>query len=208
MITLHGSHRSPNTARVRWCLEEIGVSHTVAWVDLAKGEQKSPAYRAINPNGRVPTLVDGTFTIWESNAILSYLGDAYGQGSVVPPDVRGRGEVHQWLFWQSNDLGPALWAPWLMKFQAAVGRAVFNPDAFASAMEQARSTLALFEEMLGNKVFVAGGAFSVADISLAGSVHLGALAGVEMARFPNLARWLSSMTSRPAFIKTHDGEVS
>lgn len=203
MITLYGSHGSPNTARVRWCLEELGTPHAMKWVDLSKGEQKKPEYTAINPNGRVPTLVDDGFTIWESNAIISYLGDAYGQGSLVPADVKGRATVHQWLFWQSNDLGPQVGSPWRMNLLATLGMAPVNEVALAAAIEAAHVVLTLFESMLGGKAFVTGTGFSLADISLAESVYLGTVSGVHLASHPNVARWFASVSSRPAFKKTH-----
>ena len=203
MITLFGSKGSPNTARVQWCLEELGTPYTTTLLDLAKGEQKKPEYVAINPNGRVPTLRDGDYVVWESAAIIAYLGDAYGAGRLVPSDAKGRGTVLQWLFWQNSDLGPHVGAPWYLKLNVRMGRGPLDPAAFAASVEKAHATLALFDRMLAGKDWLAGSAFSLADLSAAESVHLATISEVDLARHPNVARWFTAATSRDAFKKVH-----
>ena len=98
---------TPNGRKVSIALEELGLPYTVHVLDLARLEQKTPDYLALNPNGRIPTLVDreeGDFVIFESGAILTYLAEKTGR--LLPADPRGRSRVFQWLFFQMAGIGP------------------------------------------------------------------------------------------------------
>ena len=121
----------------------------------------------------------------------------------MPSDAKGRGTVLQWLFWQSNDLGPHVGSPWFLKLHERMGRGPVDPAALAASVEKAHTTLALFDAMLAGKDWLAGPAFSLADLSAAESVYLGTLSGVDLAKHPNVARWFNAATSRDAFKKVH-----
>jgi glutathione S-transferase len=96
MLTLYGNPFSPNSRKVHWALEELGLPYEYKTLDLIRArEQKRESYLLLNPNGRVPTLVDDDFVLYESNAILWYVSDKFGAGRLVPEDLRERARVGQ-----------------------------------------------------------------------------------------------------------------
>src|SRR4051812_2306483 len=105
-MRLHHSPASPHGRRCVMLIHELGLDVELHAVDFAKGEHKSPAYLSKNPNGKVPTLEDGDFWLWESNAIMSYLADQK-PGSFYPTEARARADVNRWLFWESAHFGAA-----------------------------------------------------------------------------------------------------
>src|SRR5688572_20149033 len=104
MIELHGFAMSPNTRRARFMLEELEVPYRFVPVDLMTGEQRGEAYRALNPTARVPTLVDGDLKLWESNAILVYLGEKYPERKLLGDGPRERAEVARWMYMNAAHL--------------------------------------------------------------------------------------------------------
>ena len=108
MIDLYTA-ATPNGHKVSIALEELGLPYTLRVLDLAKGEQKTPAFLAINPNGRIPAIIDheaGGFAVFESGAILIYLAEKTGR--LMPSDVQGRSRVIQWLMFQMGGVGPMM----------------------------------------------------------------------------------------------------
>src|SRR5262245_33198234 len=108
MIELHGFVMSPNTRRARLMLEELEVPYRFVNVDLMTGEQKGEAYRTLNPTARVPTLVDGDFKLWESNAILVYLAEKHPERKLIGDSPRERGEVARWMYMNAAHLSPSV----------------------------------------------------------------------------------------------------
>jgi glutathione S-transferase len=204
MITLHANPYSPNSRKVHWALEEMGVPYTYKTVDLMKREQKTPEFLAMNPNGRVPVLDEDGFILYESNAILWYLGDKHGHGVIVPEDVRERAHIDQWMWWQASDFGPGIGRPWLMKFQARFGRP-FDETRHGELIQAATSPLALLDQHLAGRQFVVADRFTIADIALTESFGLCDDAGISRADLPNLNAWHARIIERPAFRKTRPG---
>jgi len=201
MITLYASPISPNSRKVHWALEEMGVPYTYKHVDLAKREQKQPDFLKLNPNGRVPVLDHEGFILYESNAILWFLADKYGRGVIVPEDVSERALIDQWMWWQASDFGPAVGRPWLMKLQERFGRAL-DAVRHQEHLEAARGPLAILDQHLSSHEFVVADRFSIADIALAESFGLSDMAGISRADLPHLNAWHARLAARPAFIKT------
>src|SRR5581483_8900074 len=132
IMKLYGFPPSPNTWKVRAAAAHIGVPLDVEFVDLTKGAQRSPAYLALNPSGRTPTLVDGDFTLWESDAILQYVGSKK-PNALWPDDVRKRADITHWMCWQLAHFGGGACQP--LTFQRLVKK-ILNlgpPDAAAVA---------------------------------------------------------------------------
>jgi glutathione S-transferase len=202
MITLYGHPYSPNTRKVHWALEELGAPYQYRTIDLPRREQKQPDYLRLNPNGRVPTLVDGEFTLYESNAILWYVADKLGGGKLVPDPPYLRALVHQWVYWQTSDLGPAMGRPWWMK---TVGPLLGKPVDEARHQElvaAAQAPLGILDAHLVGKPLVVGTELSIADIALGESVALAPQAGIDLAPFAHLGAWLARLAERLAFKKT------
>ena len=182
---------TPNCYKVSVTLEEMALPYTAVRVDLAAGEQKSPAFLQINPNGRVPALVDDGFQIFESGAILLYLAEK--TGLLIPSDARGRSQVVQWLMFQMGGIGPIM-------AQANVFYRYFPekiPAAIARYQSEGRRLFAVLNGQLANQPFLAG-EYSIADIANWCWVRTAKWSGIETDGLPHLQRWLATIADRPA----------
>jgi glutathione S-transferase/GST-like protein len=192
-LTLYTSP-TPNGYKVSVALEEMGLAYTVRSVDLMKGEQKTPAFLAISPNGRVPALVDDGFAIFESGAILVYLAEKTGK--LMPADLHGRSRVMQWLMFQMGGIGP-------MMGQANVFYRYFPekiPAAIARYQGEVRRLFTVLDGQLAKGEFLAGD-YSIADIANWCWVRTARWSGVETAGLPHLERWVAAIAERPAAIR-------
>ncbi len=190
---------TPNGVKIPIAAEELGVDYRITPVDLAHGEQRSPAFLAINPNGRIPAIVDHAppggrrpVTIFESGAILLYLADTYG--GLIPRDAEGRVRALEYLFLQVAGLGPSFGQAGHF-LRAAPERLPYAIERFQG---EARRHLEVLDRRLAEVEWLAGREFSVADIAHFGWVRRASYAGLDTAAVPNLARWLAAAAARPA----------
>ena len=201
MIDLH-YWPTPNGWKVTIALEELGVPYTVRPVNIGRGEQFRPEFLAISPNNRMPAIVDhapagggAPISVFESGAILLYLADKTGR--LVPADPRGRVEVLQWLFWQMGGLGP-------MAGQAYHFRN-YAPQKIEYAIERYTNEVnrlyGVLDRRLADRAFVAGDAYSIADIAIYPWTVGWKQMGQDLADFPHLARWSGAMEQRDAVKK-------
>ncbi|WP_207790464.1 glutathione S-transferase family protein [Polymorphobacter fuscus] len=182
---------TPNCYKVSVTLEELGLAYAVVKVDLAHGQQKTPDYLRINPNGRVPALVDDGFPIFESGAILVYLAEK--TGLLMPSDVKGRSQVMQWLMFQMGGIGP-------MMAQANVFYRYFPekiPAAIARYQGEGRRLFEVIDSHLASREFLAGD-YSIADIANWCWIRTAKWSGIETDGLVNLQRWLATVAERPA----------
>lgn len=193
MIDLYTA-ATPNGWKISIALEELGLPYTVHTLDLGAHEQKTPEYLALNPNGRIPTIVDrdaGDLAVFESGAILIYLAEKTGE--LMPSDVAGRSRVLQWLMFQMSGVGP-------MMGQANVFHR-YAPERIPWATERyQRECRRLFEVLdtrLGQSEWLAD-AYSIADIAMWSWVHTYEWSGTDVSGLANLARWMEAVGSRPA----------
>jgi glutathione S-transferase/GST-like protein len=182
---------TPNCYKVSVTLEEMALPYDVVALDLQKGEQKAPGFLAINPNGRVPALVDDGFAVFESGAILLYLAEK--TGLLMPSDPKGKSRVIQWLMFQMGGIGP-------MMGQANVFYRYFPekiPAAIARYQGEGRRLFAVLDKQLENTEFLAGD-YSIADIANWSWVRTAKWSGIETEGLPNLLRWKAAINARPA----------
>jgi glutathione S-transferase len=195
-VRLYHFPTSPNCLKVRAVAYEIGVELELATVNIFKSESRSATFRALNPNGLVPVLVDGDFVLWESNAILTYLATRYGSPALISMDARGRADTDRWLHWESAHMGPTIAK---VAFERVVkpmfGGTPSNHVAAAEALSAFEAHCRLLETSLGNKEFVTG-SLSVADFALASSVCSGAMVGLSVGAFSRTTAWLQRMFAR------------
>ena len=200
MIDLYTA-ATPNGHKVSIALEELALPYTLQVLDLAKGEQKLPAFLAINPNGRIPAIVDRTeqpgdedFAVFESGACLIYLAEKTGQ--LMPTDVKGRSRVLQWLMFQMGGIGP-------MMGQANVFYRYF-PEKIQPAIDryqgESKRLFRVLDDHLKDHEFLAGD-YSIADIANWAWVRTHRWSGVEVDDLPHLQRWLAAIRARPAVQK-------
>jgi GSH-dependent disulfide-bond oxidoreductase len=185
---------TPNGHKISIALEELGLPYTVHPVGLLANEQKQPAFLAMNPNGRIPVLVDrdaDNATIFESGAILIYLAEKTGR--LMPTDPKGRSIVMQWLMFQMSAVGP-------MMGQANVFFRYF-PEKIEAAIKryqnESRRLFEVLETRLGQVPWLATD-YSIADIATWPWVRIHDWAGVSVDGLPHLQKWMAAMADRPA----------
>ena len=194
MIDLYTSP-TPNGYKVSILLEELKLPYNVIFVDLEKKEQKKTRYLKLNPNGRIPTIVDhdnDDFSVFESGAILIYLAEKSGQ--FLPSDNKGRSLVLQWLMFQIGGVGP-------MQGQAHVFYR-YAPEKIKYAIERyQRETMRLYtvlDTQLRDHEYLAED-FSIADIAVWPWVRSFRWAGLDIEELPHLQHWVDILSKRPAF---------
>lgn len=193
MIDLYTA-ATPNGHKVSIALEELGLPYTLKVLDLSQGEQKTPAFLALNPNGRIPAIVDrdaDDFAVFESGACLIYLAEKTGQ--LMPTDVKGRSRVMQWLMFQMGGIGP-------MMGQANVFYRYF-PEKIQPVIDryqgETRRLFAVLDGQLKDHEYLAGD-YSIADIANWAWVRTHRWSGVELDGLPHLKRWRDQLRARPA----------
>ncbi|MFT3730248.1 MAG: glutathione S-transferase N-terminal domain-containing protein [Hyphomicrobium sp.] len=191
---------TPNGFKISIMLEELGVPYEVKFVDLGKGEQFAPEFLAISPNNKIPAIVDPDgpdgrpLAIFESGAILLYLARKYG--AFYPTNERLKADVDQWLFWQAGGLGPI--AGQRNHFvNSAPEKIPYAIDRYSKEIERLFGVL---EKRLSARPYL-GGAYSIADIASFPWVRTWKTLGQDIAKYPNIARWLGDIGARPAVAK-------
>ena len=188
---------TPNGWKVSIALEELGLAYAVKELDLAAGDQKAPAYLAINPNGRIPAIVDrseGDFPVFESGAILIYLAEKCGR--LLPAGGRARSVALQWLMFQMGGVGP-------MMGQANVFLRYF-PDRLPAVIDryqnEVRRLFSVLDRRLDGREYLAD-EYSIADIANWAWVRTHAWSGVAIDDFARLEAWSQRMAARPACMR-------
>ena len=190
MIELYTSP-TPNGWKASVTLEELGLPYSVHPIDLASGAQKQPAFLAINPNGRIPAIVDDGFAVFESGAIMIHLAEKTGQ--LLPADAQGRSRVLQWLMFQIGGVGPMMGQAnvfsryWPEKYQPAIDR----------YQNEGRRLFEVLESRLKDHEYLAG-EYSIADIANWCWVRTHRWSGVNIEGLEALQRWLAAIEARPA----------
>ena len=179
-LTLWGRASSANVQKTLWALEELGLPYVHKLVGGTHGGLDEPTYRAMNPNGLVPTLQDGDLTVWESHATLRYLAASYGENLLWPADPRERALVDQWTDWTATTFQPG----WIAVFWLFVRTPKEQHDekAIAAALAKTIAALRIADANLAERDYLAGDKLTYADIA----------AGVA------LYRWFTMDIDRPA----------
>ncbi|MET0677121.1 MAG: glutathione S-transferase [Bradyrhizobium sp.] len=212
-LTIWGRANSVNVQKVLWCLSELDLAYERIDAGMQFGKNNEAPYLAMNPNGRVPTLVDGDYVLWESNSVMRYLCTAYGQGRnegtgegsvkgspIYPASPKARAGVDRWLDWTLSTLQPVdrpvFWAlvrtPPEKRDMVAIQKDV---DAEAVVWR-------IVEAQLATRRFIEGDQFTIADIALGAYARrwLG-VEGVTKPNLPNVERWFAQFAARPGFVR-------
>jgi len=200
-LRIWGRANSVNVQKVLWCLGELDLAFERIDAGMAFGRNRDPDYLAINPNGRVPTLVDGDFVLWESNSVMRYLAMAHGKGSTIYPQApKRRAAVDRWLDWTLSTLQPVdrpvFWAlvrtPVEQRDMVAIQR-----DVDAEAVQWQ-----IVDAQLSTRRFIEGDDFTIADIALGAYARRWfGVEGVNKPKLVHLERWFAQFAGRPAFAK-------
>lgn len=201
-IVLHGFPMSPNTRRALLALEEVGADYRVEPVDLMAGAQRGEAYRALNPTGRVPTLVDGDLVLWESNAILIYLAEKHPGRLFAGDGPAERGDVARWMFMNAAHLSPAMARIFAHTIRLPEDQRL--PRLVEEARAEVDRSLGAVETHLKDSAREHLGArFGIADLSLAPTLGTAGMLGVSLDAFPAVAAWLARVQARPSWRKIY-----
>lgn len=196
-LVLWGRKSSCNVQKTLWALYELDLVHDHIEVGGDHGGLDDPAYRALNPNGLVPTLQDGGLTVWESHATVRYLAGVYGQDSLWRADPRDRALVDQWTDWTATTFQPA----WIGLFWLLVRTPPQQHDtqAIAAAYASTLAALARLDTQLADRDYIAGKSLSYADIVAGVALFRWFSMDVERPAMPGLAAWHARLQLRPAF---------
>ena len=198
MRRLLGRANSSNVMKVIWLLEELGLPYQREDLGGPFGGTDTPEYRAMNPNGTVPTLVEGDFVLWESNAIVRYLCAANAPGSAMwPDDLHARASIDRWMDWQQAVLN----RPQTMVFQGLVRTPPERRDqaAIGAAAVEAGRVWGMLDLILARVPYVAGPVFTLADIALGVHVHRWFSFPMNKPDLPHLRAWYDRLLQRAAY---------
>ncbi len=197
MIKIFGRVTSSNVMKVMWAVGELGLEYERVDAGMAFGVVDTPEYRAMNPNGRVPTLVDGDLTLWESNAIVRYLTAKYDAGGLWPEDAAVRADLDRWMDWQQTTQNPA--------FTPVFWGLVRTPEAerdqkaVDAAVAQSIQIMRILDARLEGRDWIGGSRLTMADFPFGPNVHRFFNLPFERPALPNLQAYYERMRARPAY---------
>jgi glutathione S-transferase len=187
--------------KVRAVMHELGLACELIDVAMEKGEHKAPSFLAINPNGKVPTLDDGGFHLWESNAIICYLATKKPESGLMLSDPRGMAMMHQWLQWQATTFSNSTTDVMMETVYLGFFGRDQDPQKYAAAMEKVRRDLGVLETCLKGKEYLCG-KLSLADFSVVSGLLMRKQMGIELEAFPNVKAWVGLLEARESVRKS------
>lgn len=196
MLKIWGRVSSINVQKVVWAAGEVGQAFERIDAGLKFGIVKTPEYLAKNPNGLVPTLEDGPFVMWESNAIVRYLAATYGAGTLWPTDPKARALADMWMDWASVMLNPAFSAAFMQLFRTPPQER--DPAVIEASRAKTEPVVAILEAHLSRQPFVAGDSFTMGDIIVGVMAHRWLHLPLEREPRPHFESWYRSLAARPA----------
>lgn len=195
---------TPNGHKITMFLEEASLPYTIKAVNISVGEQFKPEFLAISANNRIPAIVDhapkgggAAIPVFESGAILLYLAEKTGQ--FIPADTRGRMEVLQWLFWQMGGLGPM--AGQNHHFSQYAPEKI--PYAIERYVKETNRLYGVLNKRLADRAFMAGDAYSIADMAAYPWIVPWTRQGQNLDDFPHVRRWFDAIRARPATVRAY-----
>jgi glutathione S-transferase len=208
MVTIWGRANSVNVQKILWLCDEICLRYDRIDAGLQFGRNTEPGYLAMNPMGKVPTLVDGDFVLWESNSILRYLVMQYGGSNpLYPGDPKARASIDRWLDWSLSTLQPAERPVFWGIIRTPEGER--DIEKIAADVAKVAEVWKVLDAHLEGRRFIEGEWFTIADIVLgAFAKRWFGLPGIVRPRMPNLERWYAQLATRSGFNRYVDVELS
>lgn len=199
MLKIWGRANSINVQKVIWCCLELGLEYER--IDAGKhfGVTQTPAYRALNPNGLVPTIEDGDFQLWESNVIVRYLAHKAGDNHLLPAELRVRFDAERWMDWQATAFWPALRPLFIQLIRTSPDNR--DPAIIARAEEASLTAARILDATLADRSFLAGDSISMGDIPAAVAVHRWYELDTAHPELPYLRHWYERIRQRTPFRK-------
>jgi glutathione S-transferase len=198
MIKILGRSTSGNVQKVLWLLEELAQPYTREDYGRQFNNTQTPEYLSMNPSGKVPTIVDGDVVVWESNTILRYIcNKSPGGATLYPADPAARTHVERWMDWQLASLN----GPYLGVFREAKKKEEERAASWAADSKELVAQLELLEKGTAGRPYIAGAAFSIADICLAPIVDRCLKFPLSLPALATVRAWRDRVAARPAYKK-------
>jgi glutathione S-transferase len=191
---------SPNPQKIWFALHELGLECETVSVDLLKREQKRPEFLALNPCGRVPVLVDGGLSLWESHAILAYLGEKTGQ--LWPTTPAGRADALRWLFFLTGAMSPPITDIVFNRIAVKLSGGTPDEAAIARGEKALPDPMKILERHLAENKWMLGHDFSLVDCDYGPTLNVLDRAGFSFNDFPHARAYLEAIRARRAWIET------
>ncbi len=201
MLKIWGRTNSINVQKVMWTVAELGLPHERIDAGLAHGVVNESWYRAMNPNGRVPTIDDDGLILWESNTVARYLAARYPAthtgAALMPADLQVRADAERWMDWATTTMGPVM----TPLFWGIIRTPAEKRDATAieSLRLEMEGVMRILDARLATRAYVAGDSLTVGDIPVGCFTYRWYALPIEHGEHPHLARWYHALTERPAF---------
>ncbi|MGI9535063.1 MAG: glutathione S-transferase family protein [Thermodesulfobacteriota bacterium] len=200
-MKLYDHPLSGNSYKVRLLLAHLGIEYEKVTVDIFKGEHKNADFTKLNPNQKIPVLVDEEYIIWESNAILVYLSKKYMPNRFISEDPKEFGLITQWLIFGKTSIDPFLAVSrYFLKF---LGEGNFNKKHLENLQNQGKHSLTIMDNHLLHNDFLTT-SYSIADIACYPYVMLSDEGGFDISEYPNVEQWCKRAESQPGFLKFKD----
>jgi len=196
MLTLYW-YWSYNPQKVRLALEELGLEYSLVTVDLSRAGQHADVVGQLNPNRKVPILTEGPFALWESNAILTYLGERTGQ--LWPEDAEGKGRAAKWLFFEARHLSEPVGDLWFNGFVAGLIPRPADTLAMERAQKASARYLSVVDEHLGRHEWMLGEHYTLVDCGYGPVLDALSLAGEFVEAYPAIKAYLARIRARKAW---------
>jgi glutathione S-transferase len=197
MLKIWGRLNSSNVQKVLWCCGELGLDYERIDAGLQFGVNNTPEYRALNPNGLVPTINEDGFVLWESHTIVRYLSRKHGLGTLCPADPRVCADADRWMDWMGATLWPALQPAFWNLIRVELAR---RDNALVNdCLAKATIVMARLEAHLAGRRYVTGDAFTMGDIPLGVAVQRWLNLPFDRAPQPNVEAYYRQLQTRPAF---------
>ena len=195
MLKLWGRISSINVQKAVWCMDEIGLTYERIEAGGQYGIVDTPEYRAMNPNGLIPTVEEDGFVLWESNAVVRYLAAKHSQAGLWPDDLRVRADADRWMDWQGSTATPTLrdafWGlirtPPEKRDEAAIQRSIAKTD----------ENMGVLESCLAGRPYLAGDAFTAGDIAVGCYAHRALSMPIDLQPRPSVDAWYARLKARP-----------
>jgi glutathione S-transferase len=206
-IKIYADPITINCRKVMAGLDLMGAPYELAYIDYFKGEQKSEAYIAVNPNASIPAMADREFVLWESNSILQYAADKYGCEAAYPKDPKTRADINRWMFWESASWFPSCYVYLVENCVKPLLGGQPDADILEAQKAQFHKLASILNQRLEGRDWVVGNGPTIADIALAAPMHLHEWQQLPLENHPNVQRWLTQGVEKlPCWQKTWVGE--
>ena len=197
MLKILGRDTSSNVMKVLWACDELDIPFEREDIGGEHGGNDTPAFRALNPNGLVPVIIDDGFVTWESNTCVRYLAAKHGSGTLYPEDLQTRATAERWMDWQVTTVSPAM----IPVFRGMIRTKPADRDM--DAIERGRAALsakmAIVNDALADRAYMAGDTFTMGDIPLGIAAWRWFNMPIEREDYPHLKRWVDALSDRPGY---------